>query len=235
MKRFFKCLILASYAILPCAFALTTYESFESEEHPHAKVLSPEEEVRYFEEARRKGDWSLLDFRFDQTHWRECTHLVTGNYTGIRCANRRGMAVILKDFMDNYMECCVDQALQSNNMGSLDSLHIIHDGILGDRRHSPRSLHAENRAIDIRAFRVTLNDGLVKTLNFRDRANRAFYNEFRKCWGKVINTQNGCPAYGGNIARTGSIGWEDRNHQNHMHTSVPFCVAGDYGSYYYRR
>lgn len=213
----------------------TSNLTFANEEHEHARVLSPEEERRYYEEARQKGDFSIFDFRFDQTHWRECTDIVTGNYNGIGCANRRGMAVILKDFMDTYMEACVDEALSSNGMGNLDQLHIIHDGILGDRRHSPRSLHAENRAIDIRAFRVTLNDGRVKTLNFRDRKNRDFYRAFRRCWGKVVNTHNGCPPYGGNIERTGSIGWEDRNHQNHMHTSVPYCVAGGYGDYYYNR
>ncbi len=33
----------------------------------------------------------------------------------------------------------------------------------------------------------------------------------------------------------GSIGWEDSNHQHHMHTSVPYCANRHYGDYCYRR
>lgn len=204
-------------------------------EHSHAHTLSPEEEVRFYEEARRKGNFEILNFRFPQTSWRECTDTVTGNYTNYNCANRRQISEILKDYMDNHMPSCVQEGMDAVGLGQLDQLHIIHDGILGDRRHSPRSMHAENRAIDIRAFRITTYDSREITLNFKDRGNRDFYRAFRKCWGNVVKVNNDCPLYGGNLERTGSIGWEDKNHQNHMHTSVPYCVNGSYGSYYYRR
>ncbi len=204
-------------------------------EQPHAKTLSPEEEQAYFEEAQRKANYELLNFRFEQTDWRECTDNVTGNYSGYNCANRRGMSVILKDFMEAYMPSCVQEALDAVDGGELDQLHIIHDGVLGDRRHSPRSMHAENRAIDIDSFVVTTYSGQKKKYLYEAQENRDFFVAFRKCWGKVVHDNNGCPYYANNPIRTGSIGWEDSNHQHHMHTSVPYCVSGSYGDYYYNR
>lgn len=207
----------------------------EDGETEHSHTLTPEEEALFYEQAYQKGQFEILDFKFPQTDWRECTDSITGNYSGYNCANRRRISVILKDFMDQYMPICVQEALTKVGDGELDELHIIHDGILGDRRHSPRSLHAENRAIDIKTFRVRFYDGSEKDYVFREKTNRDFYRAFRQCWGEKVHQNNGCPKYGNNLERTGSIGWEDKNHQHHMHTSVPYCVGGSYGSYYYRR
>lgn len=217
------------------SLVLSSHLISADEEHQHAHVFTPEEEAKFYEEARRKGDFDILNFRFPQTSWRECTDVITGNYSGYNCANRRGISEILKSFMDDHMSQCVQEGLDEINMGELDQLHIIHDGILGDRRHSPRSMHAENRAIDIRAFKVTLYNGEEHTLKFNDKKYRSFYEAFRNCWGQTVVTYNGCPVYAGSLQRTGSIGWEDKNHQNHMHTSVPYCVNGSYGGYYYKR
>jgi hypothetical protein len=218
-------------AVMLAFFSLSS--AYSDEDHAH--TLTPEEEERFYDQAYQKGDFEILNFRFEQTHWRECTDEVTGNYSGYNCANRRGISVILKDFMDNHMGSCVQAGLDEVDGGILEDLHIIHDGILGDRRHSPKSMHAENRAIDIRAFRVTNNEGMTKTYTYKGTTNRTFYKAFRKCWGQANKVYNNCPSYQGNISRTGSIGWEDKSHQNHMHTSVPYCVNGSYGSYYYRR
>lgn len=207
----------------------------EGEEREHAHTLSPEEEANYYREAYQKGNFEILNFRFQQTDWRECTDEITGNYSGYNCANRRAISVILKDFMDAYMPICVQEALDEVDGGQLDQLHIIHDGILGDRRHSPRSMHAENRAIDIDSFVVTNYAGEKKRYLYEDVKNRPFYTAFRSCWGRIVHENNGCPYYAGNPLRTGSIGWEDKNHRHHMHTSVPYCVSGNYGSYYYNR
>lgn len=224
------------FFIIFSTFIFSISNSFsQDEEHEHAHVFTPEEEAQFYFEANQKGDFGILEFRFEQTSWRECTDFVTGNYTGYNCANRRGISSILKTFMDDHMPKCVQKGLDAIGEGQLDQLHIIHDGILGDRRHSPKSMHAENRAIDIRAFKITTYDSRELNLRFNDRNNRDFYNAFRQCWGETIQSENGCPLYNGVVGRTGSIGWEDRNHQNHMHTSVPYCVNGQYGSYYYRR
>jgi hypothetical protein len=204
-------------------------------EEQHAHVFTPEEEAQFYEQAYQKGNLGILDFQFEQTSWRECTDFVTGNYSGYNCANRRGISVILKEFMDTHMPACVQEGLNAVGEGELDQLHIIHDGILGDRRHSPRSMHAENRAIDIRSFRIAMYDGRELNFKFNDNSKRNFFKAFRSCWGKVVHEENGCPLYSGDQGRTGSIGWEDSNHQNHMHTSVPYCVNGRYAGRYYRR
>lgn len=209
------------------------FSTLAHEEHAH--VFTPEEEARFYEEAHQKGDLGILEFRFEQTSWRECTDYVTGNYSGYDCANRRGISVILKDYMDKHMPVCVQEGLNTIGEGELDQLHIIHDGILGDRRHSPRSMHAENRAIDIRAFKITMYDGRELEFRFNDSSKRGFFKAFRQCWGKTIKEENNCPVYANDLGRTGSIGWEDSNHQNHMHTSVPYCVNGRYAGNYYRR
>jgi len=217
------------------AFNQVTYESQSSDQESYNHTLTPEQEEAYYREARQKGNYELLNFRFAQTDWRECTDNITGNYSGYSCANRRGISVMLKTFMDDFMPSCVQEALDTVGGGELDQLHIIHDGILGDRRHSPRSMHAENRAVDIDSFVVTTYDGNQKRYLYEDQSNREFYVAFRNCWGRVVHENNGCPYYAGNPQRTGSIGWEDSNHQHHMHTSVPYCVSGNYGSYYYNR
>lgn len=204
-------------------------------DHDHAHTLTPEQERLYYQEARQKGNFELLNFRFPQTSWRECTDDITGNFTNYNCANRRQVSEILKEFMNTHMPECIQKGMEAQGLGQVDQIHIIHDGVLGDRRHSPRSLHAENRAIDINTFRITTYDSRVLTLKFKDRANRPFYRAFRQCWGQAVMQHNGCPSYNSNVAQTGTIGWEDRNHQNHMHTSVPYCVNGSYGSYYFRR
>jgi hypothetical protein len=217
--------------VLLAVLSITTAHSHEG----HAHTLTPEEEELFYQQAYQKGDFEILNFRFEQTDWRECTDRVSGNYNGYNCANRRGISVVLKEFIDNHMGSCVQAGLDKVDGGTLEDLHIIHAGILGDRRHSPRSMHAENRAIDIKAFRVTNTKGFTKTYTYKGSTNRSFYQAFRNCWGQTIKTYNNCPTYRGDIGRTGSIGWEDSNHQSHMHTSVPYCVNGRYGSYYYNR
>lgn len=213
-----------------------TYERSNHEtQRPHAHVLTPEEEKAYFREIETKQDFHLLDFRFAQTKWYECSDPITGNFSNYGCTDRRGIAVILKRFMDDYFPQCVQSALNRINGGELKQLHIIHNGILGDRRHSPRSLHAENRAIDIQSFRVSTYNKGTRTYSFSNSKNDPFYREFRSCWGRSVHKNNGCPQYAGSFRRTGSIGKEDRNHQHHLHTSVPYCYRGDYGRGYYKR
>lgn len=206
-----------------------------SQENEHEYVLNPEEEERYYLEAQQKGDFEILNFKFPQEHWFECEDEVTGNFLNYKCASRRQISSILNDYLQKHVTSCVQEALDSVDGGTIEKLHIIHDGILGDKRHSPKSLHAENRAIDIRIFDITTTEGTNKKYVYEDKKNRDFFLKFRTCWGHVISENNDCPIYAGTPHRTGSIGWEDKNHQHHMHTSVPYCVNGKYGNYFYQR
>ncbi len=207
----------------------------EDHKTEHEHVFTPEEEDEF--KMRIIKDKSLrAAFRFEQTEWNECEDDPTGNYSTYPCATSRQIAVILQDFLADGVYECVDAGLRAQDAGVAEDIHIVHSGILGDRNHSPQSLHAEARAIDISSFEVTLaNSGVVKKLVYSGTTNREFYKAFRSCWGNVVHRDNGCPFYNGDPARTGSIGWEDSNHQHHMHTSVPYCVNGQYGDYYYRR
>lgn len=206
-----------------------------TQDNEHEYVLTPEEEARYYFEAEQKGDFDALNFKFPQEHWFECEDEITGNFLNYKCASRRQISSILNEYVQKHISGCVQEALDSVDGGTIEKLHIVHDGILGDKRHSPRSLHAENRAIDIRIFDIRTTDGKRKKYVYEDKKNRDFFMTFRTCWGHVVNENNGCPIYADSPHRTGSIGWEDKNHQHHMHTSVPYCVNGEYGSYFYQR
>lgn len=197
-------------------------------------VLSPEQEEEFYK-THIPGSSKARAFKFAQTTWRECDDFITGNYFGANCTNNRAMSVILKDFLDEHSHKCVNEALAAQGGGQVADLHIVHAGILGDPRHSPRSMHAENRAIDIKSMEVQLTSGQVKNFIYEGKASRPFYTAFRKCWGKVVHDFNGCPYYKSDASLTGTIGWENKNHQHHMHTSVPYCINGAYGPFYYQK
>ncbi len=197
-------------------------------------VLSPEQEDQYFK-TYFPGSEKARAYKFAQTSWQECTDLVTGNYTGAKCSSSRAISVILKKFMDEHMYKCVNEGLKAQGGGVVDDMHVVHAGIFGDPNHSPRSLHSENRAIDIKSFEVKLSSGAVKTFTFAGSTHRPFFQAFRTCWGNIVKAYNGCPLYKSTASLTASIGHEDKNHQYHMHTSVPYCLGGSYGPFYYQK
>lgn len=201
-----------------------THEDEEGGEH-HTHLPDPEDlqnQVSAF-------------FRFDQTTWDECNEEISGNYTGFGCARSRGISVILKRFLNEHIFQCIDEGLAAQGGGSARDLHIVHAGIVGDRRHSPRSMHAEQRAIDVKTLDIVLTSGRSKTFTYSKIGNRPFYTALRRCWGKVVTRYNDCPVYNGNLMLTGSIGWENRNHGRHMHLSVPYCINGRHGDFFWRR
>ncbi|MCC6137451.1 MAG: hypothetical protein IT287_02380, partial [Bdellovibrionaceae bacterium] len=201
----------------------------ESDEH----VMTPEQELEYLTSFEAMG--KATTFKFAQTTWKECTDPITGNYYGYKCASSRNISEILKKFMFTHMYKCVNKGLAAHGGGTVASYHVEHAGIFGDPRHSPRSMHAENRAVDIKSLTVKLTSGVSKKFVYEGTTNRAFYTAFRSCWGDIVRTYNGCPLYKGVAMYTGSIGWENKDHQHHMHTSVPYCINGSYGPYYYQK
>lgn len=204
--------------------------SEEDHKTEHEHVFTPEEEEKFKSELHLKRN-----FRFPQTQWNECTDNPSGNYTGDSCARARQISVILDSYLKDFIYECVDAGLRVQGSGMADEIHITHDGILGNSAHSPRSLHAEARAIDIKGLRVKTTSGNTYNMIYAGPTNRPFYQAFRACWGRVVHRENGCPFYNGNPEHTGTIGWENRNHLEHMHTSVPYCVNGRYGAGYYQR
>lgn len=167
---------------------------------------------------------------FPQTKWNECVDKVTGNYETYQCVSRRDISVILDSYLQERLISCVDSGLAAQGGGTSRRLHITHAGITADARHSPRSLHSVNRAIDIKIIQVELYGGSTKTFTYSKLGNRPFYTALRDCWGRTVSRHNGCPLYADNPKLTGSIGWENADHGRHMHLSVPYCLSGAYGS-----
>lgn len=168
---------------------------------------------------------------FPQKIWNECSQNPSGNYADAACVEQRNISSILDSFLKQRLLQCVEEGMVSQTgPGKAKSIHINHAGITGDPRHSPKSLHSFNRAIDVKMIRATLTDGTVRQYTYSKSGNRTFYTALRKCWGNVVHTFNGCPLYSGNAMLTGSIGWENADHGRHMHLSVPYCVSGNYGS-----
>lgn len=208
----------------------------DSEESNPARIILPEEEDDYFGRNWRTFNlFQIYQYRFNQTTWGECSEAITGNFSGYKCSDKRAISVILKKFLADHVYTCINRGLAAQGGGRVAELHIEHNGITGDARHSPRSLHAENRAIDVKAFDMKLADGKVKKFVYAGTANRPFYVAFRNCWGDVIKNYNGCPYASGVRMHTGSIGWEDKNHKQHLHLSVPYCVGGSYSRSFYQR
>ncbi len=209
-------------------FSASAFAQLSGDEENHTRMITPDQEEQYLNQF-----WSIFAtsrFRFPQTTWGECSEAITGNYNGYACSDKRAISVILKKFIGENIYSCVNKGLAAQGGGSVKELHIVHNGITGDAEHSPRSLHAENRAIDIVRLEMKLTNGNVKKFVYEGTANRAFYTAFRKCWGNVVMEKNGCPAYG---SYTATIGWENADHRHHLHVSVPYCVNGRYNTSYY--
>lgn len=202
----------------------------------HTRMIPPEEEPFYLDSF-----WSIFSntpavrYRFQQTSWGECSEAISGNFSGYKCSENRAISVILKNFIGQGIYTCINKGLAATGGGTVADLHIVHNGITGDARHSPRSLHAENRAIDIKTLQVKLHDGRTKDLVYEGTTHRTFYTAFRKCWGEIVNKKNGCPYVSQGVMYTGSIGWENANHRHHLHLSVPYCTGGRYNSAFYQR
>lgn len=209
----------------------TEHNNELEEGHEHARPFTPEEEEVYFTPFE---NGVLRKRRFAYTYWNECSQPLSGNYLGYNCTSKRRLSQILFEFMEDHLERCVEEA--ASDLGiNMESFHITHKGIYGDRRHSSRSLHAEGRAIDIHSIKIKGADGEVMDLPYKNYPKGKFYTRLRFCWGGAVSQYNGCPLYNGMPGRTGSIGHENRNHRVHLHLSVPYCVSGQYAGIYYRR
>lgn len=205
--------------------------SFSEEHADHARPFTPEEEDAYFTPFEN-GVFSKA--RFPYRYWNECSQPLSGHYQGYSCTSQRRISEILFEYMENHLGRCIEEA--ANTIGRpLENFHITHKGIYGDRHHSPRSLHAEGRAIDVAAVTLTQPDGKRLRLDYKSYSSGKFYSKLRKCWGETITQYNNCPTYNGQYGRTGSIGAEDKKHRYHLHLSVPYCISGRYAGTYFRR
>lgn len=194
------------------------WKMFDAEGQP---TDDPRIAFRVLMPAPTEGDAMAFD-----TVWKECEGNITGNFNGYACTNKRGLADDYAAYLKVNLFDCINAGLSKIGGGTASKVHIVHNGTVADENHSRASLHAAGRAIDVKIMKVTTNTG-VKELVFEKASTnpngveRKYYMGFRSCWhDKQVKRR--CPlkqSSGG----TGTIGWEDRRHQHHLHTSMPYC------------
>jgi len=166
------------------------------------------------------------DRLFFDVIWNECDGNVTGNYVGYKCSRKRGMSDEFAAYLKANILSCVNAGLANVGGGRATRVHIVHDGTIADEKHSSKSLHAAGRAVDVRVMKVTTTNGRTTDYVFQEAsrrsgtASRKYFEGLRSCWNR-LQMQRKCPRRGG--GPTGTIGWEDRRHQHHLHLSMPFC------------
>ena len=166
-----------------------------------------------------------------QVLWDECggeiksSYIENGKLTG--CKKRKVSKEYIEFFEENFNKCAQDSFVEFEGLSTtegLSNLKFGHKGIAGDTRHSNRSYHSVNRAIDIAHIDITYNGEprRFKVSNQNKDPEKKFFDAFRACWdAQIVKNKSGCP---GNDPK-GSIGHEDKDHKHHMHLSLPYCPS----------
>lgn len=171
--------------------------------------------------------------------WRECDDRnYVGNYTGYRCFRRgRSISKYFKSFLDKHLLNCINESLRKIDQPRVSRVGIKHAGISGDQRHrrAGGSYHNIDRAIDVKEFYFPSTK--LSTMNYRKAVvsksskERKFFEQFRSCYQrKNIERSSKCKINKKTHGYVASIGWEDKNHRQHIHVSYPFC-GGKKGYY----
>lgn len=156
----------------------------------------------------------------------------TGRNT--QCARRRPMSAAYMSFYEQTMPACMNQAARVINPSwevvHTDMVHLSalrENATVSGRNGRRHSLHAVGRALDVRELHITLANGQRFNVDYmRAMSNprgpeRRFFQALRDCWERA-NQNRGCRSFGNREHRC-SLGWEDRNHQDHLHLSMPYC------------
>lgn len=169
-----------------------------------------------------------------QVYWNECAGTMTANYAErkrgklnhYKCSKRRAISEKYINYFEKNFPKCVKQGFKkaqgANSFGLVGKITFTHEGVAGDQRHSNGSYHSINRAMDVAVINVESNGKKYSfdVKNQKRGLEQKFFTEFRQCWhDSLVATSDKCP---GSFPK-GTIGHEDKHHQNHMHISLPFC------------
>ncbi len=172
-----------------------------------------------------------------QVMWDECKGIRSNYDDGDQkatCKKRKVSKEYINFFDDNFAKCVqvAAKGFKAGGEGDVEKIQFSHAGIAGDPRHSNRSYHSVNRAMDIRTISF-IQDGKTVSLKVSDQKkspSKEFFEQFRKCWSdQIVAYKNNCPG----SSNKGSIGHEDKDHQHHLHLSLPYCPRTKNGSTYY--
>ena len=162
--------------------------------------------------------------------WNECVQPITSNYNETpakptKCAKRM-LAKPLADKLNLHLSACVHKAAgQVFKTTNFEGFNIGHMGVSPDSNHSQRSLHALGRALDLNYIEFKA-DGQARKLTYLDASKAfrlakrngsdpmqdptfAFFKVFENCWNETTPP------------RGAAINCTDKNHQDHLHLSVP--------------
>jgi len=204
--------------LLPLLLALIAIAPAHAEDHEHSDTR----ELLTITAADMIGVEALAP---TDISWNECTGSVTGNYSGHNCVDRRKIADEFLPFLQQNTLRCTNAGLDRLGAPSVSKVHIVHNGVVADSRHSRRSLHAIGRAIDIEIVKAGGRTFDFKVTSTKPNSDdRKFYEGFRACWNNLMIAR-GCPRRQSG-APVGTIGWEDKNHRSHhLHASLPYCPS----------
>lgn len=176
----------------------------------------------------------------EQVLWNECAGTMTANYgensrgklTHYKCSKKRKMSKKFFDFFESNFSSCTKQAFLKvkgqKAFNGIEKISFTHEGVAGDTRHSNKSLHSINRAIDIALINVS-SGGKNYSFDVKKQKGgleKKFFDEFRSCWHRAVTElQGNCT---GTSTPVGTIGHEDGHHHNHIHVSLPRCGGGFY-------
>lgn len=201
--------------------------SFEGSYNPND--ISEDEEFSGFPLTIANDDGGSIKGE-KQIVWDECKGIKSNYDNGeVRagCTKRRLSKEYFDFFNENFGTCVQVAAMGFESNADVEKISFSHNGISGDPRHSNRSYHSVNRAIDIKQIKITQN-GETKILKVTDQKKsptKEFFEAFRGCWhNKIKNYKPDCPG----SSHKGSIGHEDDDHQHHLHLSLPYCPSNGY-------
>lgn len=150
-----------------------------------------------------------------------------------KCDKALAMHPQFAKFLDENLPACLERA--ANNALGHDSLsadlrstenRIFHHGCVGDSKHQRTgSWHNEALALDVTGFQIgktVLRYEDAKKNDAEGRRAAQFFTHLRRCWGeKVASYSSSCRQTGARGQPPGSIGNENKNHQVHLHLSLP--------------
>jgi hypothetical protein len=158
-----------------------------------------------------------------------------GKELKLTCDRMPVSEIWLETFLDAFPQC-LEKSLKAAELEKPESV-IIHSVMIYMHKGKGQrlSLHAPGRAVDISKLELVYADKnreiIVSKANKKNNPSggeltieRTFYTAFRRCWDENLVQKHGCNVWKKDGYR-GSVGWEDSDHQNHIHLSRPFCPS----------
>lgn len=189
------------------------------------------EPLAYIQSCKNKIKPALGELRFEQYGYKAKGQ--DGRSYSLKCELMPVSEEWLVAFLDAF-PTCLNKGLETIKWEKPQSV-IVHSVMIYQHKGSSgrMSLHAPGRAVDFSKLELVYasdsKDLVVakaskknNPINQDTTTERKFYETFRQCWGEHLVQKHGCSEWKKEGHR-GSVGWEDSDHQKHIHLSRPYC------------